>query len=100
MRYIKIICGTAYCGTENTEYIKTDMTNEQLDSYMSDVAADNASSYEYLVYGWDNSPESYAEEEGISVEEAEGMMEEYYAEAYANWEEITEEEYKEGTDIF
>ena len=37
--------------------------------------------------------ESYAESEGISIEEAEGMMEDYYANASYDWEEITEEEW-------
>ena len=95
MRYIKIIGGTSFCGTDFEEYLKTDMTDEQLDAYCADAALENAELYNYVVFGWDQTAESYAEENEISVEEAEQEMENYYAEAWAKWEEISEEEYKE-----
>ena len=76
MRYIKIIGGTSFCGTNFEEYLKTDMTNEQLDAYCADAALENAELYNYVVFGWDQTAESYAE-------------------AWAKWEEISEEEYKE-----
>ena len=95
MRYIKIKGGTSFCGTNFEEYLKTDMTNEQLDAYCADAAFENAESYEYMVFGWGQTAESYIEENEISLEEAEQEMEDYYAEAWAGWEEISEEEYKE-----
>ena len=95
MKYIKITGGTGYCGTGFEEYLKTDMTNKELDEYCREAAASNAESYDYLVYGFHNDAESYAEENEISLEEAESMMEDYYAETYADWEEVSEEEWKE-----
>lgn len=95
MRYIKVKGGTSFCGTNFEEYLKTDMTNEQLDAYCADASLENAELYNYIVFGWDQTVESYAEENEISVEEAEQEMEDYYAEAWAGWEEISEEEYEE-----
>ena len=100
MRYIKITGGTGYAGTDFEDYLQNEMTDEQLNRYVIDCAYENAEGFDYMVYGWGCSVEEYAEENEISIEEAEGMMEEYYSEAYADWEEITEEEYKEATDIF
>lgn len=99
MRYIKISGGTGYCGTNFEEHIKTDMTDEQLEAYCSDAAYENAEQYDYMVYGWGEDVESYAENNGVSIEEAEAELEEYYAEAYANWAEITEEEWKNNNGI-
>lgn len=95
MRYIKIEGGTNLCGTGFTEFLKTEMTDKELDSYCIDAAQENAESYEWHVFGWLESAESYAQDNGISIEEAETELENYYAEAYADWEEITEEEYNE-----
>lgn len=94
-RYVKICYGTLYCGTNGEEYLKTDMTNEQLDAYCADAALENAESYEWMVFGWGQTAESYAEENEISLEEAEQEMEDYYAEAWGSWEIITKEEYYE-----
>ena len=94
MKYIKIEGGTGFCGTDFTEYLETEMSNIELDHYCIDAAYENADQYAYMVYGWGEDAESYAEYNDISVEEAEAEMEKYYAEAYADWEEITEEEYR------
>ena len=95
MRYIKITGGTGFCGTDFVEYLQTEMTDVELDKYCADAAHENAEQYDYMVYGWNEDVESYAESNDISIEEAEAEMEEYYSEAYADWVEITEEEYNE-----
>ena len=97
MRYIKIILDTGYCGTRDEKYIHTDMTNGQLNEYVSDEAAANAEQYDYMVFGWGEDAYSYAQDNDISIEEAEQEMEDFYASAQENsyWEEISEEEYKE-----
>ena len=95
MRYIKIEGGTGYCGQDFEEYLHTDMSDRELDVLCAEKAYDNAKQYEYTVWGWGiGTAESYAEENEVTVEEAEQMMEDYYADAYADWEEITEEEYE------
>ena len=97
MRYIKIVLDTEYCGTKEEIYIETDMTNEQLNEYVHVEAVAHSEQYDWMVFGWDKDAVSYAEETGISVEEAEDMLESYYQEAQANsyWEEVTREEYEE-----
>lgn len=94
-RYVKICYGTLYCGTDGEEYLYTDMTDEELESYCNTAALDNAEQYDYMVFGWDQTAESYAEENGISLEEAEQELEDYYAEAWGDWQIITKEEYYE-----
>lgn len=93
-RFIKIVLDTDYCGTREEIYIKTNMTDEQLDSYVNDMAIEHAEEYEYMVYGFDTDIETYAEDCGISIEDAEAEMDEFYEGACANsyWEEVTEEE--------
>ena len=98
MRYIRMVVDTMYTGTREENYMKTDMTDKQLNDYGSEWARENAEAYDYLVYGWGEDAESYAEANGITVEEAEAEMEDYYAEASYYWEEISEEEYLENVD--
>lgn len=95
MRYIKVYGEAAYCGTSFEEYLETDMTDKELDEYVSDKVVENAESYDYMVFGWDTSMEEYVEENGITMELAEQMMEDYYADASGSWEEITKEEYED-----
>lgn len=95
MRYIKVSGGTSLCGTDFEEYLKTEMSDEELDKYCAESAQENAEQYEWQIFGWLEDAESYAENNGISIEEAEAEIDEYYAEAYASWTEITEEEYNE-----
>lgn len=93
MKYIKMVVDTDFCGTRDERYFKTEMSDKELDNLGSELAQENAESYDYMVFGWGEDAESYAESEGISIEEAEGMMEDYYANASYYWEEITEEEW-------
>jgi hypothetical protein len=68
MRYIKVYGEAAYCGTSFEEYLETDMTDKELDEYVSDKVAENAESYDYMVFGWDTSMEEYVEENDITME--------------------------------
>ena len=96
MRYIKITGGTNYCGQDFEEYLETDMTDEELIRYCIEAAYENAEQYDYTVWGWEvYTAEDYAENNNVSIEEAEQMMKDYYDEAYASWEEITKKEYEE-----
>ena len=93
MKYIKMVVDTDFTGTRDEQYIETNMTNKELDNLGQELAYENAESYDYMVFGWGETAEGFAELEGVSIEEAEGMMEDYYANASYYWEEITEEEW-------
>ena len=96
MRYIKVGYGNGYCGCDGEEYLHTDMSDKELDNYAQEQAMNNAESYQYMVWGWDyNTAEEYAEENDVSVEEAEEMMEYYWENIESYWEEITQEEYED-----
>lgn len=97
MRYVKMILDTEYVGTENEYCMETNMNDRELDATLLEEARDNAESYEYLVLGWDTSPEEYAEDNGMDIEEVEEMIEGYYQTAIENsyWEEISKEDYEE-----
>lgn len=96
MRYIRIKGGTGYCGQDFEDFLKTEMTDEELDELVGEMAQENAEQYDYTIWGWGvYAAEEYAEENDVSVEEAEQMKEDYYIDAYAYWEEITKEEYEE-----
>ena len=96
-RYIKFIVDTEYVGTKNEIYMETEMGDRELDETLSELAYENAEDYDYMVLGWGEDIESYAEANDMSFEEVEEMMEAYYADAQgaSYWEEVSEEEYKE-----
>lgn len=87
MFYFKFTADTPYCGTENTDY--REFEERPIDAKLDEMAADfgqiNAESYEYLVTGWFEDEDEFDEQ----------AVEDYYAECYGGWEEITEKEYKE-----
>lgn len=97
MRYIKIVLDTAYCGTKEERYIETNMTDKELNDIVADEAFNHAENYAYMVYGFGETAEEYAEGCGISIEEAIEELELYYEDSAANsyWEEVTKEEYEE-----
>ena len=97
MRYIKFVLDTEYVGTKNEIYMKTDMNDRELDATLSELAYENAEDYDYMVFGWGEDIESYAEDNDISLEEAEEELEQFYIDAQgaSYWEEVSEEEYKE-----
>ena len=87
MFYFKFTAETPYCGTEAIDYriFKERPTDAELDEMAADFGQNNAESYEYLVMSWDYDDE----------EDAEEAIEDYYAECFSGWEEITKEEYEE-----
>ena len=98
MIYVKFIVSTEYCGTENEIFLAyEDGTPESsIEIDFLERARENAENYEYLVTGWND--ENYEEDE---EEERQEDLKQYYENAedyYSNWEYITEEEYKEGTE--
>ena len=72
MRYFRVTCKTPYCGEENDYYFATE-DMEALESFVADVIAENADEW-------------YDENEC-------GPWEDYWAECYADTEEIDEETY-------
>ena len=95
-RYIRIVLDTDYCGTRDEYCIKTDKSDRELDAEIIELARDHAHSD--IAYGFDVSVEEYAEDSGITIEEAEQEMEAFYEDALAAsyWEETTKEEYENG----
>jgi hypothetical protein len=87
MFYFRFTADTPYCGTEATDYriFKERPTDAELDAMAADFGQMNAESYEYLVTGWLEDEDEFDEE----------ALENYYAECYSGWEEITKEEYEE-----
>lgn len=98
MRYIKMVLDTDYCGTKNEKYLAIEASDKKLDEILNEEAYGNAEQYDYMVFGWGEDAESYAEECDISIEEAEDELNCFYEGAVANsyWTEITKEEYEEG----
>jgi hypothetical protein len=90
MFYFRFTADTPYCGTELVDYqkFKERPTDAELDEIAEDLARSNAESFEYLVTGWND--DNFDDED----EEAEAI-ENYYADCYGSWEEITEEEFEE-----
>ena len=99
VRYIKFEGHCYYVGTDFEEYIKTDMSDKELDEHARDLIELNAPSYEYLVFGWDTTIEDIAEENNCSIEEAEEIyqdaIDDYYNSCECSWSVITEEEWRE-----
>ena len=98
IRYIKFEGSTYYVGTEFEEYLKTNMSDKELDEHAQELAEEHAASYEYLVFGWDTTIEDIAEEENCSIEEAEEIyqdtIDDYYASCGCSCSIVTEEEWR------
>ena len=92
MFYYKFTATTEYCGTECEEFHKFEVKPklEELNELAEQIARENAESYEYLVTGWDND-----NIEDMTEGEIEELLNNYYADAFCSYEEITEEEYNE-----
>lgn len=86
MKYYKFTAETPFCGTNHEEYraYEKEPTEVELNELADEICADNAASFEYLVSGCDDEP---TEEE----------LEDYYADCYGGWVEVSEEEYLENT---
>lgn len=81
MRYFRFSADTPYAGTHNFYYdvFEDNVTEEELADYADECAINNGGSYEYLIAGWGNEPEE--------------ELDDYYAECYCTYEEITEADY-------
>ena len=90
--YIKFTADTPYCGTESIVYMEFDEkpSAQWLDEQATEMANENAGSYEYLVTGWND--DMFDDEE-----ERDAALEDYYASCGCEWEEVTEEEYLENS---
>ena len=99
IRYIKFEGSAYFVGTDFEEYLKTNMSDKELDEYAQELTQEHAASYEYLVFGWDTTIEDIAEEENCSIEEAEEIyqdaIDDYYASCDCSWSIVTEEEWRD-----
>lgn len=92
MKYYKFTCGTPYCGTENEYYVKSaDPLSEGDLAEIADEYAEQAfQDYSYLHSGWNDE-----NLEDMTEEEAEEYMDNFRADCYCEYEEISREEYEE-----
>ena len=90
MRYFRFTSETPFCGTEHTtyDYFNDDITEKELEDYADDEARRNGEQFEYLLVGWND--DQFDDEE-----EKEQALEDYYADCYCSYEEISYEEYCE-----
>lgn len=90
MFYFEFIANTPYAGTQNITFreFTSYPTEETLEEISEEYKQLNAESFEYLVTGWGN--ENFDNEE-----EEEQALEDYYADCYCIWEEISKEKYEE-----
>lgn len=95
MRYIKFSGDAGYCGTnlEQYEAFEDSITDEELDEYADDLAHDLGDDYEYIaMQGIDEDDFDSEEDYEYALEEA---QENYRADVYCIWTEVSEEEYLE-----
>ena len=87
MKYVRFYGGNGYCGCDYEEYVAYDDEHDEvlIEQTATDLAYENAESYEYVVFGWDSQ----------DIDETE--REEYYEDTldYCGWEYCSEEEYLE-----
>ena len=99
MNYYKVFMDTPYCGTSREIYVASKMSLEQVEANAAIEANENAQQYEHLVFGWYTTVEDYAEEYGLSYEEAEidiqAEIDFYYQDCISVVTQITKEEYEE-----
>lgn len=92
MFYYKFTSGTPYCGTENDYYIKSDepLSQEELEQIAEEYAQQAYEDYSYLHSGWNDE-----DLEDMTEEEVEEYMDNFRADCYCEYEEISREEYEE-----
>ncbi len=90
MRYFEFMAETPYAGTENTDYyaFEDNVTTEELEQLADELNTQNAESFEYLVTGWDD-------DEYEDKDERQEVLDDYYADCFCTYREITKEEYEE-----
>lgn len=85
-KYILFEGGNGYAGCEYSEALvfdENEITDEDLNEISNDMMRDNAESFEYIHFGWD---EKYSEEDELNY---------YENYAYGTWSKISREEYEE-----
>ena len=94
MKYYRFMSETPYCGTEQEFYhsFENEPTQNELESMADEYAYEAYESYLYLHTGW-------ADEnlEGMSEEEREEFCEDFRADCFCTYEEITQKEFEENT---
>lgn len=94
MVYYKFTSGTPYCGTEEAYYHKFDEqpSKAELEELSESYAQQADENFAYLHAGWD-----CENLEGMTEEEAEEYMDNFRADCYCHYEEISADEYEENT---
>ena len=94
MNYYKFTSGTPYCGTENDYYVKSaePLSKGDLETIADEYAEQAYQDYSYLHSGWNDE-----NLEDMTEEEAEEYMDNFRADCYCEYEEISREEYEENT---
>jgi hypothetical protein len=92
MFYYKFTSGTPYCGTEIEYYhqFEEQPSAAELEEMSDEYTQQAYDSYSYLHSGWDGE-----NLEDMTEEEAEEYMDDFYADCYCEYGEISEEEYNE-----
>lgn len=89
--YVRFFGGNGYCGCDYEEYQcfdSADITEAELNQMSSDMAYENAETYEYVVTGWDTDWESDEDRA------------DYFDNAlsYCGWDYCSKEEYEDNCD--
>ena len=92
MRYYRFKSGTPYCGTEQEHYVKSAglLSEKDLEEMAEEYAQQAYEDYSYIHSGWNGE-----NLEDMTEEEAEEYMDNFRADCYCEWEEISKEEYEE-----
>ena len=96
MKYIKFSGGNGYCGCDFTQYEAfkdKDFSESNMEEWCSELAYDNAVSYNRFVEDGLDEDDYETEEEWIDARDQ--AYEDYYADAYCEWKEVTLQEYLE-----
>lgn len=92
MFYYKFTSGTPYCGTENEYYHKFEEqpSDDELEEMSDEYEQQAYDDYSYLHSGWNEE-----NLEDMTEEEAEEYMDNFRADCYCEYVEISEDEYNE-----
>ena len=92
MFYFKFTADTPICGTDYIDYRKFEKrpTDAELDEMAEELVRLNAESYEYIITGWGEDNFDNEDEEAEAIDN-------YYADCYGSWEEISKEEFEENS---
>lgn len=87
MKYVRFYGGNGYCGCDYEEYVMfdDDCPEDEIENYSSQLAYENAETYEYVVTGWNEDWESEEDRDWYY----EDVME------YCGWDYCSQEEFEE-----